>query len=48
MADIQRNTVEDHKPDLEREYSEWFRLYGALKYTRLICEDKVQNGGCLS
>lgn len=48
MADIQRNTVEDYKPNLEREYSVWFRLYGALKYTRLIYGDKVQNSGCLS
>lgn len=48
MADIQRNTVEDDKPNLEREYSVWFRLYGALKYTRLICGDKVQDSGYLS
>lgn len=47
-ADIHRNTVEDDKPNLEREYSVWFRLYGALKYTRLICKGKVQNSGCLS
>lgn len=47
MANIQRNTVECEKPNPEREYGVWFHLYGALKSTRLIYGDKVQNSGCL-